>query len=90
MTEPTKTVVSREVEAYAELDPALCVFTPDSLGLDEEMTLSEWVAESGDDVYEAAKDLDLLLNPTIHLSLREHYDDGTSKVIERYEWKDEA
>lgn len=88
MADEEKVVVKREVEAYLEPDPATSVFTPEDLGLEEDQTLAEWVEESGDDAYEGAKDLDLFLNPTIHLSVRETYEDGTSAVVDTFVWKD--
>lgn len=88
---PSKVVVKREVEVFAELDPALYVMASQNIDLGEEQTLAEWLIqqqESGETAYQFARELDLFEGVTIHLSLIEHYDDGTKAHVGRTEWSD--
>lgn len=92
-TSKPKVVVKREVEVFAELDPATFVMTPQNIDLLDGETIAEFIARqkaNGDTVYDFARELDLFEDATVHLSIVEHYDDGTSKHIEGGEWSDRA
>lgn len=91
MNPEPKTVVKREVEVSVDLDPATFVMSPANIDLMDGETIKDFIARqktNGDTAHEFARELDLFEEPTIVLSVVEHYDDGTSRHVEYGEWND--
>lgn len=88
-----KVVIKREVEIWVDVDPTTFVMSAQNIDLLDGETIPEFVARqkaNGDTAWDFARELDLFENPTVHLSIVEHYDDGTSKHVEGGEWSDQS